>query len=291
MKVGLLADFSIHQQGASVPGDQWTYDPSGKRMYEDGAGSGDGPRVTFYSITGQRLGTYQVRYYQDTGNFRDITSSLNLYFGGKLLQSNGVAVATDRLGSVRGNVNGEKMAYYPYGFERGLPPGNQPTAAGREKFGTYFQDAAGQSYADRRYYDNGGRFWSPDPYHVGKGTGIATEPQSWNRYAYVGGDPINFVDPTGRNRVCVGPPDDQTCSDEPDDSDLPGGGGGHGPNEPNPGIITEPPSGWDALSAECKQGLKNAMPDRSESHGIAVWLQALDRANAAAGTLQAAAAG
>ena len=82
----------------------------------------------------------------------------NVYFGGKLLVSNGVAVATDRLGSVRANAQGEKFRYYPYGEER------TSTVNGRDKFGTYFRDLTGMDYADQRYYAPGtGRFGSADP--------------------------------------------------------------------------------------------------------------------------------
>lgn len=37
------------------------------------------------------------------------------------------------------------------------------------------------------------RFDRPDPYD---GRYDATDPQSFDRYAYVQGDPVNFVDPT-----------------------------------------------------------------------------------------------
>lgn len=48
--------------------------------------------------------------------------------------------------------------------------------------------------ADQRYYDRGtGRFLTADP-----STGSnAADPGSWNKYAYVGGDPANFADPSG----------------------------------------------------------------------------------------------
>jgi hypothetical protein len=42
------------------------------------------------------------------------------------------------------------------------------------------------------------------------------DPSSWNKYAYVGGDPVNFNDPSGNRRVCVGPYDDLTCREYPD---------------------------------------------------------------------------
>jgi hypothetical protein len=37
----------------------------------------------------------------------------------------------------------------------------------------------------------------PDPYQAGSGTGDPNDPGSWNRYVYVGGDPINGNDPKG----------------------------------------------------------------------------------------------
>ena len=63
-----------------------------------------------------------------------------------------------------------------------------------------------EGVAHQRYYAYQagaptGRFRSPDP--GGLGTADPSDPQSWNRYAYVGGDPINFNDPTGRSRLSV----------------------------------------------------------------------------------------
>jgi len=120
-----------------------------------------------------------------------------VYFGSKLLVSNGVNVVRDRLGSVRANTQGERFAYYPYGEER------TSTVDGRDKFATYLRDGVGQDYADQRYYNAGmGRFWTPDP--GGIKTADATDPTSWNRYGYVGGDPINFTDRRGRYRNIIG---------------------------------------------------------------------------------------
>src|SRR5205823_5092153 len=93
-------------------------------------------------------------------------------------------------GSVRANSNGEFFSYYPYGEERPQSNGTM-TADGREKFGTYTRDNPGQDYADQRYYGVGtGRFGTPDPGSSGSGAG---DPGSWNRYAYVGGDPITLL--------------------------------------------------------------------------------------------------
>src|ERR1039457_1803890 len=82
------------------------------------------------------------------------------------------------------------MSYYPYGEEK------TSTGDGREKFGTYTRDNVGQDYADQRYYAVGmGRFGSPDP--SGADAADPSDPTSWNMYAYVNGDPINFTDPEG----------------------------------------------------------------------------------------------
>jgi hypothetical protein len=52
----------------------------------------------------------------------------------------------------------------------------------------------------RRYNRWQSRFDQPDPYD---GSYDATDPQSFNRYAYVQGDPVNFVDPSGLKEELV----------------------------------------------------------------------------------------
>jgi RHS repeat-associated protein len=63
------------------------------------------------------------------------------------------------------------------------------------RFTTYERDAIMSDEAMHRRYN---RWWSrfeqPDPYD---GSYDLSNPQSFNRYAYVGNDPVNFVDPSG----------------------------------------------------------------------------------------------
>jgi len=119
---------------------------------------------------------------------------MSVWFAGKLIQDSSAAgaqpVAQDRLGTNR--VNGAR--FRPYGDEI------TSTANDREKFATYTRDSyTGFDYADQRFYASTyGRFNTPDPYMAAaKGANDPKTPGSWNRYAYVQGDPINANDPRG----------------------------------------------------------------------------------------------
>jgi hypothetical protein len=66
----------------------------------------------------------------------------------------------------------------------------------------------------RRYNRWHSRFDQPDPYD---GSYSLTNPQSFNRYAYVQNDPVNFVDPSGLVWMCVtGDNGEQFCFDNTD---------------------------------------------------------------------------
>jgi len=166
--------------------ENYGYAPDNKRVYKKLA-SGE-EQVHFYSGN-QRLGIYKFQV-DGGGNWSLVTVSTQKYFGGRKLET------MDRLGS---DVRNTK--YFPYGAEPTV------TANEKDKFGTYFRDTASNlDYADQRYYSSViGRFMSPDPYTASGGAG---DPASWNRYAYVGGDPINANDPNGLYREEVSGIDD-----------------------------------------------------------------------------------
>jgi RHS repeat-associated protein len=101
-----------------------------------------------------------------------------------------------------------------------------------KKFTSYERDGNGSDEAMfRRYNRWHSRFDQPDPYD---GSYSLTDPQSFNRYAYVQGDPVNFVDPTGLKQCIPG-----DISPECDSSGFGGWGwgylGGDGWGDPNPG--------------------------------------------------------
>ncbi|MBL8292352.1 MAG: RHS repeat-associated core domain-containing protein [Bryobacterales bacterium] len=135
---------------------------------------------------------------------RFVTMEENVWVGKKLLKTRKgtttEVVLQDRLGSVlfRYNANTDTKkayAYYPYGQSRGV---NTPDY--EDGFGTYTRLNNNENhYADQRYYNaKNGRFHQPDPYQA---SGGPTDPASWNRYAYVQGDPANYVDPKGLDQA------------------------------------------------------------------------------------------
>jgi RHS repeat-associated protein len=125
---------------------------------------------------------------------------------------------------VRNNASGSgSNAYYPWGEER------LATSEDTFKFATYFRDgvvgtppaSVMQDYANARYYNsNFGRFWSADP----MGHANPRDPQSWNQYAYAGGDPVNSADPSGRQCEAADPSAD--CLGEVAVQETGGRGGG-----------------------------------------------------------------
>lgn len=65
------------------------------------------------------------------------------------------------------------------------------------RFTSYEHDSdGGEDAMMRRYASYWSRFSQPDPYD---GSYSLADPQSFNRYAYVHNDPVNFVDPSGLN--------------------------------------------------------------------------------------------
>lgn len=96
----------------------------------------------------------------------------------RVTDGNGTVVSTVELDPFGGNTNrNSNDAFQPH------------------RFTTYERDLNASDEAMHRRYN---RWWSrfdqPDPYD---GSYDLIDPQSFNRYAYVQNDPVNFVDPSG----------------------------------------------------------------------------------------------
>jgi RHS repeat-associated protein len=189
------AENRLTQNGGSV---QYAYDSQNKRVWEGNLSSGSltGQSVIVYGIDGQKLGSYSLSV--SSGEITDSATTLAVYFAGKRVATIAGGVATpfvqDRLGSNAGT-GASPVSLYPWGEDRGTPAPNDQV-----KFATNTRDSATLlDYADQRYYSNQyGRLITPDPYQgASGGPGDPTNPQSWNRYGYTTGDPVNFDDPQG----------------------------------------------------------------------------------------------
>ena len=197
---------------------QYAYDSRNKRIWKGTLDSSNayvtGQQVFFYGSNGQLLSTYALSTSTlgPSGQpyvLSDPSATPQVYFGAKRIDE-----IQDRLGStIKSGSNG----FFPYGEDRGTPQSG-------ESFASYPSDSATSlSYADQRWYSSQfGRFMTADPSHSSATSPTNPRaPQSWNRYVYASGDPVNLVDPTGLD-LPIDCGDDQ-CDGGGGD---PGGGGG-----------------------------------------------------------------
>jgi len=119
-----------------------------------------------------------------------------VYHGGTLAYyRHSDALGSSRLASTPGRALYSATAYAPYGEHH-------------EESGTIDRDFTGQDqdidsshsggqydFLDRELSPIQGRWWAPDP--AGLAAVDPSNPQSWNRYAYVGGAPLEVIDPSG----------------------------------------------------------------------------------------------
>jgi RHS repeat-associated protein len=121
-------------------------------------------------------------------------------------------VLQDWQGSVRASINNNgfiqaRFDFTAFGEEislgvglRGIEQGYSGDATTRQGYGLTEKDSSGLNHTwFRKQEQRAGRWTSPDPY---KGSMELGNPQSFNRYSYVNGQPTNFVDPSGLYVEC-----------------------------------------------------------------------------------------
>lgn len=215
---------------APQAGEQYLYDVAGNLIADkDGkrfAFDGDNKVVSVAAnLTNQTNGVYTAEYRYDAAGRRvkKIVGSVTTLFVydafGELVAEytvNGPSVAArtqyltqDTLGSPRVITDGQgqvttRRDFAPYGEDLGMNATNRQSAQGyanagdltKQKFTGYERDdETGLDFAQARYYDApAGRFRSADPLQA---SAVLASPQTFNRYAYVSGNPVNLTDPTG----------------------------------------------------------------------------------------------
>jgi len=187
-----------------APAESYRYDAGRWRWLRTGR---DGlARITLRDASGQPAADYEV----DAATARPKLVREYVYAGGALAverryASDGTASEwyhhRDHLGSLRivtdeSGRKAEAHDWYPYGQEMA-----SWTAAGattRKLYTGHERDAeTGLDYMLARYYaSSAGAFLTVDPLDA---SAKAADPLSWNRYAYVRGNPLNRVDPTGED--------------------------------------------------------------------------------------------
>jgi RHS repeat-associated protein len=121
-----------------------------------------------------------------------------IFSGGSIAQYN----HPDWLGSARlitspSKTLVEDTSFAPYGEAYGGNPGGwmQFTEFGRQNTIQGPNDSGLNDFLFRRYSSTQSRWISPDP--AGMGAVDPTNPQTWNRYAYVANNPLSATDPLG----------------------------------------------------------------------------------------------
>jgi RHS repeat-associated protein len=203
---GLSYTYDANGRQTSASNGGWTqnqtYDAEGRRVQTTVSGA---TRNKVYDIFGQAVADY-------SGSGTTLERE-NIYRGGLLLATYEAAssaikyVLQDHQGSTRVLMNNSGVVarhdYLPFGEEIGAGVGLRTTGqtynatdTNRQKYGlTERDDSSGLDHTPWRKLDSlSGRWTSPDPY---SGSMEVANPQTFNRYAYVQNDPVNFVDPLG----------------------------------------------------------------------------------------------
>jgi RHS repeat-associated protein len=184
------------------------YDALG-RMVENNAGGSSSEFI--YSPTGAKLAK--------VNGLALVNAFIGLPGGGKAIYNSSGVLAhyrhSDWLGSSRLTSTGTQTlysstAYAPFGEQYATSGTGDPSFTGQD------QDTASSLYdfPARRQSPSQGRWISPDP--AGLGAVKLTNPQSWNRYAYVLNNPLRLIDAMG---LCSSDNNDDGSTDGDGDDD------------------------------------------------------------------------
>lgn len=239
--------WNVFGNPSTINGITAVYDPNGQ-IVEQQNGSSNTP------ILRTQLGKTALL------NGSTLTKALVPLPGGEtaIYNSSGLAYYrhADWLGSSRLTTTSSRTVYSvtnygPYGEVVSSSPNSDPSFTGQnpDTISTLYD------FPFREHSPSQGRWLSPDP--AGLTAVDPLDPQSWNRYAYVGNRTMNTVDPLGLDGCepgdpfCCVDPTDPFCCDPTDPWGPPciypgppgGGGGGSGEGSPGGGGYN-PKSDW-----------------------------------------------
>jgi RHS repeat-associated protein len=231
-------------QFTSLPGVTPTYDATGNLTYDgahhygwDGFGKMatiDSASVTYDAfgrmVENNASGTYTQIVYSPLGNKLAVMSGQTLQKAFVPLPGGATAVykATglayyrhaDHLGSSRLATTPGRTVYSSTAFAAFGEPYKQTGTTDLSFTGQDQDTVSGMhDFLARRYNPTSGRWLSPDP--AGLGAVDPSNPQTWNRYAYVMNNPLSLVDPFGED--CYDTAGNPTSA--PDDVSCMNGGG------------------------------------------------------------------
>ena len=134
-------------------------------------------------------------------------------------------LGSSRLTSTASRAMYSSSAYAPFGEQYAATGSADASYTGQD------QDTVSNLYdfPARRHNPSQGRWISPDP--SGRAAVSLTNPQSWNRYAYVNNNPLRLIDPKGLDQCDS--EDDDSCNDDCEDDDSCNGDGGSGSGDGN----------------------------------------------------------
>ncbi len=170
-----------------------------------------------YEVSYVYIGKIRFRAVGQTANYSEFPLP-----GGSVLSQGGgdtgVQLA-DWLGTIRawfsytGGTEGLSGAHAPFGEAYAYASGSPQSFTGQLNDGTMGNTT--YYFPERQYRSSQGRWLSPDP--AGLSAADPTNPQTWNRYAYVLNNPLRYTDPNGL--WCVW--EDGTYDEDPNSRSAP----------------------------------------------------------------------
>lgn len=185
-------------QATAITVARYSYDSNGNRVQKTESGQNTSPdKVTNYLV--DETFDY-AQTLQETVTQGAASESTSYVWGNGLIQQSRAGQLSyyhmDALGSTKvlTDSSGSVTDAYQYDAFGAVLNKTGTTANNYRYTGEYFDDAIALQYNRARWYDgNIGRFVTQDDY-----AGEAFRPQTLNKYAYAGADPVDNVDPSGQ---------------------------------------------------------------------------------------------